>query len=548
MYQVSRRQALITIGAFTLVLTGCGEDAPPAQQADDLSKNRVGAMPNYGVGVQFKATAPLTFEILYNNHPFYPNKKDWLFWSELTKRTNVTLATVEVPLSDYENKRSLLIGSGDAPPIIPKTYPGQEEPFVGSGTVLPVSDYLHLMPNFQDKVGKWKMQPDLNTLRQDDGRFYLLPGMHEQLWVDYSLAIRTDILEQLNLEVPKTWEELYTVLKAMKAEYPDLYPMTDRWGIPTPGGNLLNIIGQAYGTRGGWDYQNATWDAKAGKFQFTGAMPQYRQMLEYVGKLVAEKLLDPESFTQEDENAERKFTSGKSFVISTNAQTLVNDYRGALEEQVPGATIAKIPVPLGPVGNYKIGSRTRLENGIMLSKEARESEHFVAMMQFIDWLWYSDAGLEFAKWGVEGTTYTKDSSGKYKLADDVDYVGLNPGASKHLQQDFGFGNGVFAYGGSTALLQSTFSEEEIAFQNVMNARQPWPVHPPRPLTEEEREQSTLWDSPLRDHVEQNTLRFILGERPLSEWDAYVAELEGKNMTSYINVMNTAYQRYKQKHG
>ena len=30
------------------------------------------------------------------------------------------------------------------------------------------------------------------------------------------------------------------------------------------------------------------------------------------------------------------------------------------------------------------------------------------MLQFVDWLYYSDEGLEFAKWGVEGTTYTKD--------------------------------------------------------------------------------------------------------------------------------------------
>ena len=53
--------------------------------------------------------------------------------------------------------------------------------------------------------------------------------------------------------------------------------------------------------------------------------------------------------------------------------------------------------------------------------------------------------------------------------------------------------------------------------------------PPHPLTDEEREQATLWETPLKDHVTQNTLKFILGQRPLSEWDAYVAELKGKNM-------------------
>src|SRR5690606_35029069 len=148
----------------------------------------------------------------------------------------------------------------------------------------------------------------------------------------------------------------------------------------------------------------------------------------------------------------------------------------------------------------------------MISSKARESKHFVAMMQFIDWLWYSDEGQEFAKWGVEGTTYTKDSDGNYKIADDIDFIGLNPDASKHLQKDFGFGNGVFAYRGTTQLLQSTFSEEEKESQDVMTARQQWPVAPPHPFTDEERERSPLWETPLKDHVTQNTLKFILGER------------------------------------
>ncbi|MFF5113784.1 extracellular solute-binding protein [Streptosporangium sp. NPDC000509] len=548
MYQMNRRQAMVAMGAFA-VLVGCGSD-DSKKQADDLSANREGAMPGYGAGTGFKATAPLSFTVLYNNHPIYPIKNDWLFWSELGKRTNVTFQPSVVPLSDYENKRSLVIGAGDAPLIIPKTYPSQETPFVASGAILPVSDYLDLMPNFKEKVAKWNLQPDLDTLRQSDGRFYLLPGLHQEPWVEYSLAMRADILEELGLEIPGTWEEFRTVLKAMKEKYPDSYPLSDRWGTLTPGASLLNVIGTSYGAPGGWGYgEGVKWDPALQKFAFTGAMDQYRQMLEYLHTLVEEKLLDPESFTQSDDQAIQKLVSGKSFVISSNAQTLVNEYRPPLKKANPKARLVKIPVPVGPLGPIKYGAgNTRLENGVMISKKARDSKNFVAMMQFIDWLWYSDEGQAFAKWGVEGVTYTKDASGKYKLTPDVDFVGLNPKAPKHLQKDFGFSNGVFAYGGSTELLQSTFSEEEIAFQKEMNARKTLPVPPPHPLTDEEREQVTLWQTPLKDHVTQNTLRFILGKRDLSEWDAYVKELEANNMRAFVDMVNGAYERYKKQHG
>ena len=109
------------------------------------------------------------------------------------------------------------------------------------------------------------------------------------------------------------------------------------------------------------------------------------------------------------------------------------------------------------------------------------------------------------------------------------------------------GNGVFAYGGSTAMLNSQFSDEEKAFQAEMNKRQARPVPPPAPLSAEEREQVTLWDSGLKDHVFQQTLRFILGQRPLSEWDAYVKELEGKNSAKYLDMVNKAHERYKKEH-
>ncbi|MGC5379243.1 extracellular solute-binding protein [Micromonospora sp. DT68] len=544
LHQTWRRVALATAGLLALSLTtACSEDPG---ESTDLSENRAGAMANYGVGDQFKATEALSFSTLYNNHTFYPLKEDWLFWSELTKRTNVKIDPVAVPLSDYEQKRSLLIGAGDAPLIIPKTYHPQEDAFVSSGAILPVSDYLDLMPNLKDKIAKWNLKPEIDNLRQSDGKFYLLPGLHEKPTQDYTVLVRTDIMQELNLPVPKTWDDLYSVLKAMKAKYPNVYPYSDLFSKPTPTGALLNILSASFGTRAGWDYQHATWDPAAKKFIYTGGSEQYKQMLTYLHKLVAEGLLDPESFTQTDDQARQKLANGKSFVVTGNAQTLVNNHRPDLAKTLPNAKMAKIPLPVGPAG--EINPFSRLENGIMISTKARESKNFVAMMQFIDWLWYSDAGLEFARWGIEGTTFTKDASGKRTLDPGVDFLGLNPKAPKHLQKDFGFQNGVFAYGGSPDLVRGFFSPEELEFQKVMDARTPREVAPPAPLTDEEREQVSLWETPLKDFVSQNTLKFALGQRPLSEWDAYVAELKAKNADQYIDTVNKAYERFQKNNG
>jgi putative aldouronate transport system substrate-binding protein len=171
------------------------------------------------------------------------------------------------------------------------------------------------------------------------------------------------------------------------------------------------------------------------------------------------------------------------------------------------------------------------------------------MMQFIDWLYYSDEGLEFSKWGVEGETFTKEGEER-ALAADVDWLGLNAGAATNLRTDYGFMNGVFMHehGSTDELVRSLLPEEEVAWQETMADKERIEVAPPAPLDELEREQASLYETALLDYTRQNTLAFITGQRDLSEWDAYVGELEGQNLTAYIDIVNGAAQRYAENNG
>jgi putative aldouronate transport system substrate-binding protein len=547
MSKPSRRQVLAGgASAAALSVAGCSNSTNSGSQ--QLSKYRNDAMSNYGLGTQFKATKPLSIGVMMLSNPSYPYNANWPFFKDLTRMTNVSFDANVVPLTDYNTKVAALINAGSAPFLIPKTYPGEEDPFVAGGAILPVSEYTYLMPNFTQQVSEWKLQPDLNTLRQYDGKFYLLPGLHQQVWVDYTLAVRTDILHKLGIPTPTTWTDVHNMMKTMKQAYPASYPLSDRFNQPTPGGNLLNILSQAYGTAAGWGYQSpdqsAYWDAKAGKYVLTGSMSQQKDMLAFLNTMYKQGLIDPESFTQADAIAIQKFGQQKSFVMSTNAQTIVNDLEPAIAK-IPGATVAKIPVPIGPTGATVMGSR--LENGMMVSTKARNSKDFVAIMQFIDWLWYSPAGKLFAKWGIKGQTYEGNvNNGTFRLAPNVTWAGVNPTGKENLQVTFGFFNGVFAYGGSTALLDSQFPPAELAFQKVMNQRKILPLPPPAPLNTQEQQQATLWGTALMDQVEQQQLDFITGKRPLSDWNTYVSELEGNNGPQLVSMINNAFERYQKK--
>ncbi|MCM3127882.1 extracellular solute-binding protein [Paenibacillus provencensis] len=531
---------VVLTGLLSLSLAACSNGLG-TQEAEVQNK---GAMESYAVGDTFKATEPFNLSIMYNDNPAYPIKQDWMLFKKITEITGVTLEPTIVPMSDYSQKRSLLISSGDAPLIIPKTYPGEEAPFVSSGAALPVSDYVDLMPNYKDKVEKWGLEDELEGLKQEDGKYYVLPGLHEEVWPDYTLIVRTDIFEKHNIAIPTTWEELYTALKQLKEEYPDSIPFSDRFKF----NSTLNIAATGFGTKGGWGFGNGlTYKEDQDEFVYTATTPEYKEMLEYFNKLVEEGLLDKESFTQDDEQAIQKFVSGKSFVINGNSQTVVmhrNDMDKTLGKD--NYSISKITVPGGPAGQLMSGSR--LENGVMISSKAKESENFEAIIQFIDWLYYSDEGQEFAKWGVEGETFTKEN-GVRKLVDDINYNGLNPDGTKDLRIDYGFSGGVFAYGGTTDLLHSMFSEEELKFQNDMKeVKDVVPTEPPIPYSVEERERVTLLSTPLKDYTDQNTFKFILGERDLAEFDTFVSELESQGVSQYLEIANETYKEYKAQAG
>ena len=540
---ISRRSLFggLTGVALAGALAGCSKGG---SSDGTVGKNQQkGAMDNYAADTQFKATEPLTITMLYSDHPNYPYKSDWLLWSEITKRSNVTLKPTTVPMSDYAQKRSLLVSAGNAPEIIAKTYPGQESAYVASGAVLAVSDYVDQMPNFSKFRDQYKLQPELETLKQSDGKYYLLPGMHEKLWPDYTLIFRTDLLEANGIPEPQTWDDVYTALKKLNDKAPGTYAMSDRY----KGQCLLNLVATAYGTTAGsWGNQEYTQYVKGDDtFVLAATSDEYKSMVEYLSKLVSEKLLDPQSFTQLDDPAVAAFTTGKTVAICGNSQD-PSAHRALMDKAIGKGKykIAKIIQPAGPAG--KVVGGTRLENGLMLSAKAKDSDNFGALLQFVDWLWYEGKAKEFTKWGVEGVTFKREGD-KRVLEPSVGYQWMNPDAPKKLNADFGFSGGNFSYGGTVDLVHSMFDPEEQSWQQRMaTERTQVPLPPAHPLTDSQREQATLLLTPLKDLVDQNTLKFITGQRPLSDWDAFQSELKGAGADKYMQIINTAYTTYKSK--
>lgn len=542
---------LAGLAAAGLVLSGCtssGGGTDDAGASFDFTGKDKGAMSDFAVGTTFTATEPVEFSMLYRDHEAYPLQKDWPFFTEIEKNQKVTFDIDSSPRVCYEDARSAMIASGDAPEIITVVYPGQETPFVSGGAILPVSDFTKYMPNFTDKVKKWGLQKDLDNLRQADGKFYVLPGLSEIAVPQYSYVVRKDIWDKLGLSLqPATFDDFQDELEKVHEAYPDKDVISDEFNSPDPLGGALNFAAPSFGTTAGWGLSASTggwWDGS--KYVYAAASDEYKQLISYYHGLVADGLMTKGSVTQSDDDAKASFFNGDSLVISGNDQFLTQARQSFSEVGNDDAEVALLRVAAGPAGdNLAAGGRVEGLPGIMISSSAADSDHFKALLQFVDWLYYSDEGLEFSKWGVKGLTYTVED-GKRVLTDDWDRAKdmLNPGATKMLNVDGGFANGAFmaAEGSTEELRTSMMLPETKDFVSSMLTKKQLETAPAAPLTEIENEQASLWMSALLDVVRQNTAAFITGDRPLSEWDAYVQELKNAHMDEYVDMLNKAQKR------
>lgn len=524
----------------------------------------------YGLDTTFHSDDPVTYSFFFSDASWYPMVDTWKtegVFKKIEEVTNVTLDITSIDSGDYNQKVALMINAGEAAYIIPKTY--DESPYVDGGAIVPISDYTQYMPYFTDFVEKYNMQDDLKTITKSDGKFYRLPGMLEAPVQDYTFMIRKDLFDAAGVDVPAiekdwTWDDLYDALVKVK-EYmvsqgmikESDYVWSDLWCgsevTDGSGGNLLKLMASAYDVQAGWAIGNGMlYDSDKDEWYFGPTSDNFKAYLSEVTKYVQGGILDPETFTQDNQTACNKFYRGETAILSVN-RSQYTSWLANLDENLGAGNYETYLclLPRGEKTNY-LPENFRLENGVMISKRALDElgeEGFIKMIRFVDWLFYSHEAYNLTKWGVEGETYQVNADGTKSLLDGYQCGGLGIAGDESdidIRLQWGYAGGNFYYGGTIAEMTDNFNPDIMDFVNrITEARDVKPLDPSYVADEEENEQLNLWKTPLIDNVNTWTLQFATGVKNVdADWDAYVASCEGLNSITMADYINEIYQRTK----
>ena len=217
--------------------------------------------------------------------------------------------------SDYDEKMNLCIGSGTIPEMM-NVNATQYRALLKYDMIQPLDQYFEDYAS--DKL-KGYVESGGEELKKcitnDKGEMMAIPAPSMMVGEMNEMWIRQDWLDNLGLEVPRTWDEMAAVAEAFVTQDPDGNGEDDTIGILGPGNsNHINDIGD---NQFGLDplfcsfqsYPQYWLQDEDGTVKYGSIQPETRTALEKIQKLYTDKLIDPEMLVRN--NCQEAVLSGK---------------------------------------------------------------------------------------------------------------------------------------------------------------------------------------------------------------------------------------------
>lgn len=513
--------AIILAGIMMLSLAACGGGGNASQEVSY----------NIPEGKQIPDNAVV--DIMIASHESWPYNENWKVWKYITESIGGTVNVTAVPASDFGTKFSVIMASPDTLPdlINFQGKPGNFSNYCSQGAFLAFDDYLEFLPDYVDF---WEKVPEnekwMKEVRKGaDGKIYYSPshGLERSTNVRGWLY-RKDIFDKNGLKTPETMTELYNVCKKLKALYPDSYPFSMRNGF-----NNISIIGSSwkpnFHTGAYYDFENEKWC-------YGVTEPVMLEIVKFFKKMVAEKLVPLDYFTINAAEWEELISTDRGFIMP-EYQVRIDYFNTIARKSNPEFTLAACLPP-------------RSENGIginMLNKynfvpsgyavcNTENAGRIANAFRVINWF-YTDEATELVSWGKEGETYEiVNGEKKYILNEKDEYVqtlyGFNTLGTHIRHAPDSIDASISAEQASTTdfLLENTYPN----LNPVMYLE----------LTTEQSEKLAEAQTIIGTVVSENIQKFILGQKPLSEWDSFQNELSKLPIDEVLAIYEEAYNRVK----
>lgn len=277
--------ALVLTLTFVFSLAACGGNAntPGASTPEDTAKDTPTDAPD-GSTVDTPKATPVTIKWFWREGGDIQVPKDSYIVQKILKDININYEHITPIGMTMEEKLQTLLAIGDVPDIM-ESYNQQTSNLRKYGVIIPVDEYFteEKLGNVMKNQNQWDAAAEM--MLRSDGKSWAIPATFAALDgpVPY---IRYDWLKKLNLEVPKTFDELAVVMAAFTNEDPDGNGENDTMG--TSYGGVYGGFATNYGA------EPFTWYRTADGVEIGFASTRMNDFVKYMKGLIDSGALNRE--------------------------------------------------------------------------------------------------------------------------------------------------------------------------------------------------------------------------------------------------------------
>lgn len=456
---------------------------------------------------------------------------------ELEACTNIHVNPEVIKNSDWDTKVNLMFASGHYPDVMfasaaTNTPMGvnYEEYGVVQKMLLPLDDLItEYMPIYSGRAAG--EEGILSKLVASDGKMYTIGGLTAQnINTSTHYFINKTWLKALNLETPKTVNELTEVLRAFKTGDPNRNGQADEipylamfqhgysginavlpfWGIPSEGTSYFIIDNNC-------------------KIQFTPMMKGYREAVEWLHTLYTEELLDIEVISQDAAMVSTKISEG-NVGFFTEWRLLEKKFTDWATEN------ATLIDPVFAEG-YKVSLPKTMELASKNVFVTASNKNIPATMRWIDAQLETEMMFKMFA-GREGTGRIKNDKGLIETL---------PVPQDQASTEFVGVNGLFfapgdyynsVYQAAPHRLEKTeyckYYTEQGFMQKYSNQYLEL-----APRTSEEISHCALLLTDIESTVKENLANFITKGVTDQSWDGFIEMFKGLNVDEYMEIYQRA---------
>ncbi len=412
-----RKRILAAASALLLLTSGCGktvseesalpEEAKNGSTVEDHNSRLIAAVSSLprsstlyfedtlgitGLGVTFDGR-PTSFDGCY-------------YFPAIEKMTGARLSIDWDTGEDYSTTvaATLLSGKSELPDILNPMDFGVME-LADNGFIVPLDDYLDLMPNIVNAVGEEHM----DMWRAADGHIYTIPSV-STIRGSFSMMIRQDWLNALGMDVPDKWEDWLSYWRGVRdndlngnGDASDEIPIALAGGMG--GERCLTALMNAFGIAASNDTQFCVLDD--GTYTMVYEHPRYRELLEEMAGLYSEGIIrdgyEEYSYSSIEEMMGNNTLGSTMTFAASGAQTAA--LRASGDEDA--LWLCTKPIA-GPHGDRMIPERELVSPMWCITSGAEVRGKVEDIIRLFNWC-FSDEGAYLYNYGIEGISYTVEN-------------------------------------------------------------------------------------------------------------------------------------------